>query len=328
MRRRNLLKGASAAAVCGGAAGLPWRASAREAAPYPSRPVTIVVPFAAGGSADAVVRALAQDLTRTWGVAVIVENKAGANTIIATNFVVVAPPDGYTLLCGSYAWITNQYLNPKLPYQPSALAPVTLLGTYPEMLFVRGDIPATNVAELAAWVKRSGKPMTFANSGPGSSLHLAAVSFADAAGIPAIHVSYRGSAPAMQGLAGGQVDAMFEGLTFRHFADGTRVRAMFVAQPTPLADWPGLPTAHQVGLTDFNMASWFGLLAPGRTPEALKDRIAADVGAALAKPAMAAQLRRLGLIPAPDTPAGYAAFLDAERAKLQAVIVRNHITVD
>ncbi|WP_295542660.1 tripartite tricarboxylate transporter substrate binding protein [uncultured Pseudacidovorax sp.] len=323
MKRRVLLK--SAALAAGACTGL---AQAQGASDYPARPVTIVVPFAAGGSADVIVRALAQELSSRWGRAVVVDNRGGGNTVIATSVVAGAPADGYTLLCASYAWVTNQFLHPKLPYTPAALAPVTLLGTYPEMLFLRADIPATNVPELAAWVKRAGRPMTFANSGPGSSLHLAAAAFGDAAGIPLTHVSYRGSAPAMQDVAGGQVDAMFEGLTFRPLADGRRIRAMFVAQPKALLEWPELPDARQAGVADFSMASWFGLAAPARTPDAVLARIASDAGAALRKPTLDAQLRKLGLLPAPGTPAEYAAFLDSERVKLHSVISRNGITME
>lgn len=326
MKRRELLMGASASAALGAFAS---PAAAQETAAYPSRQVTIVVPFAAGGSADAVVRTVAQELTQRWGQSVVVDNRAGGNTVIATASVAAAPPDGHTLLCGSYAWVTNQYLHPRLPYGPASLAPVTLLGTYPEMLFLRADIPATSITELAAWARSAGRPLTFANSGSGSSLHLAAAAFAEASGIPVTHVSYRGSAPAMQDIAGGQVDAMFEGLTFRSFADGRRIRAMFVAQPEALPEWPELPSARKVGLPgEFNWASWFGLLAPARTPAPVQERIAADVGAALAKPAVDAQLRRVGLVPAPGTPAGYAAFLDGERTKLQAVITRNRIVME
>jgi tripartite-type tricarboxylate transporter receptor subunit TctC len=325
MQRRTLILAGLAAPAAVSLAGL---SRAQDAAGYPNRAVTIVVPFAAGGSADVIVRAMAVEMGRAWGQNVIVDNRAGGNTIIATSYVVSAPPDGYTILCGSYAWVTNQYLVAKLPYTPAALAPVTLLGEYPEMLFLRGDIPASNVAELAAYARSQGKPLNFANSGPGSSLHLAAAGFADAANIPAIHVPYRGSAPAMQDLAGGRIDAMFEGLSFKPFADGKRVKAMFVAQPESLAEWPELPTSRQAGLDGFRMASWFGLLVPAKTPDAIQQRISQAVVAALQKPAIDAQLRKLGLIPAPGTPAEYTAFLDRERTKLQAVISRNRIVID
>lgn len=322
MRRRELMAAAAAATA------LPGFARAQGESAFPKRPVTIVVPFAAGGSADLVVRSMAQELSKQWGQSVIVDNRAGGNTIIATNVVVGAPPEGHTILCGSYAWVTNQYLNNKLPYQPSALAPVTLLGRYPEMLYVRAGIPAKTVDELKAHARQTGRGLSFANSGPGSSLHLAAAGFADATGIAVTHVSYRGSAPAMQDLAGGQIDAMFEGLSFRPFADGKRVRALFVAQPDTLQDWPELPNSRQMGLGDFSMASWFGLLVPAKTPAPLQERIARDVGAVLRTPAVDADLRRLGLVPAPGTPAEYASFLDNERVKLQAVIAKNNISIE
>ena len=306
---------------------LPLAATAQESA-FPAGPVTLVVPFAAGGSSDVIARAIAPALAKKWGKPVLIDNRAGGNTIIAASHVLNAAPDGHTIFYASYAWVTNQLLAANLPYAPGAMSPVTLLGRYPLLLYVRADLPANSVAELVAYAKKSANRLNFANAGAGSSTHLAAAGFANAAGIEVTHVPYRSTAPAMQDLVGGQVDALFEGLAFRSFAESRRVKALFVGQPDALPDWPGLPTAKDAGLGSFSMGSWFGLLVPARTPPAVTEKISADVAAAVRQPEIDAQLRKAGLIPQPMKPAEFAAFLDAERVKLKTVIERNRITAE
>lgn len=302
-------------------------AAAQEVA-YPSGPVTIVVPFAAGGSSDAIARALAPALAKKWGKTVLVDNRSGGNTIIAASHVLNAPPDGHMIFYASYAWVTNQFLAANLPYAPNAMTPVSLLGRYPLLMYVRASLPVNTVAEFVAHAKKSPNRFNIGNAGAGSSSHLAAAGFANAAGIEVTHVPYRGTAPAMQDLVGGQVDAVFEGLTYRPFVENKRVKALFVGQPDPLPDWSGLPSAKEAGLGNFNMGAWFGLLVPAKTPVAISEKISTDVAAALKEPEVDAQLRKAGLIPQPMRPAEFAAFLDAERVKLKAVIERNRITAE
>ncbi len=302
-------------------------AAAQDSA-FPARAVTIVVPFSAGGSSDAIARFIAPVLAKKWGKPVLVDNRAGGNTIIAAAHVLSMPPDGHTIFYASYAWVTNQILNPNLPYAPGAMSPVTLLGRYPLLLFIRADLPVNSVPELIAYAKKSQHPLNFGNAGTGSSMHLTAAGFANAAGIEVTHVPYKGSAPAMQDVAGGQVDAAFEGLTYRQFVDGKRMKALFVAQPDALPDWPGLPTAKGAGLGSFNMAAWFGLLVPAKTPSAVQEKISADVAAAIRDPEVDAQLRKVGLIPQATKPGEFAAFLEAERVKLKAVIEKNRIKAE
>lgn len=302
-------------------------AAAQEGA-FPNRTVTIVVPFPAGGSSDAIARFIAPVLAKKWGRQVLVDNRSGGNTIIATSHVLSNPPDGHTILYVAYAWVTNQVLNPSLPYAPSALTPVALLGRYPLLLFVRADLPVNSVPELIAYAKKSPKPLTFGNAGTGSSMHLTAAAFANAAGIEVTHVPYKGSAPALQDVVGGQVDGAFEGLTFKQFVDSKRMKALFVAQPDALPDWTSVPTSKGAGLGNFNMAAWFGLLVPAKTPAAVREKISADVAAAIKEPEVDAQLRKVGLIPQAMNPAEFAAFLDAERDKLKGVIDRNRIKAE
>ena len=307
---------------------LPSLGAIAQEPAFPTGTVTIVVPFGAGGSSDAIARALAPALAKKWGKQVLVDNRAGGNTIIAASHVLNAPPDGHTIFYASYAWVTNQFLAASLPYAPSAMSPVTLLGRYPLLLYVRSGLPVNSVAELVAYAKKAPKPLNFGNAGTGSSTHIASAGFANAAGIEVTYIPYKGTAPAMQDLVGGQIDALFEGLTYRSFADSKRVKALFVGQPEALPDWPSLPTSRDVGLGSFSMGSWFGLLVSARTPAAVTEKISADVGAVAREPEVDAQLRKAGLIPQPMKPAEFAAFLDAERVKLKAVIERNRITAE
>ncbi len=295
---------------------------------YPSKPVTLVVPYAAGGSGDAIGRVIGTALSKKWGQPVVVENRAGGSTVSATTYTVRAEADGYTILLNSFAWITNQYLVKGLPYKRNALAPVSLLGYYPEILFVRADMPVNTLPEFIAFAKKSTKPMTFGNSGVGSSPHLASAAFSAAAGIKSTAVPYKGSSAAMNDLIGGQIDAMFEGVTFKPFADTKRVKAIFSAQPNKIEDWKQLPVSSEAGLPGFSFSGWFGLLAPAKTPGAIQTKIATDVAEVLKDRQVRAQLQRLGLTPQAMGPTQFAQFLNEEDKKLGDLIRRHTIQLD
>ena len=160
-------------------------------AAFPDKPVTIVVPFGVGGSSDAQARVIAQELSKKWGQPVVVDNRAGGQTVIGTSLVAKAKPDGYTILYIAFAWITNQYLIKELPYKASDFAPITSLGRYPLALMVRSDVPATTVAEYVAYAKAQNRPMNFGISTIGASMHLAALEFANQTGIEMVFPPYK-----------------------------------------------------------------------------------------------------------------------------------------
>jgi tripartite-type tricarboxylate transporter receptor subunit TctC len=297
---------------------------AAQAQTYPSRPVTLVVPFAPGGSSDAISRIMAQELGKKWNQSVIVENRAGGQTMIGTGYVARAPADGYTILYVSYAWSTNQFLVKDLPYKPTDLAPVTLLGRYPLALFTRGDLPVKTLADFVAYAKKSPKPMTFGDAGVGSSSNLAALDFADSVGIKSISVPYKaGTIGAINDLIGGQIDAVFEGRTFKPYADAGKLKALVLAQPKRMANWQDIPDAVEAGYPKLDIAAYFGLMLPAKTPEDIREKLSRDVGEVLRDPQVQERLLQLGLVPTPQTPAQMGTFLQEQHDRLGALVARH-----
>jgi tripartite-type tricarboxylate transporter receptor subunit TctC len=292
-------------------------------AAFPDKPVTIVVPFGVGGSSDAQARVVAQALSKRWGQPVVVDNRAGGQTVIGTNIVAKAKPDGYTILYIAFAWITNQFLIRELPYKTSDLAPVSSLGRYPLALMVRSDVPATTVAEYIAYAKAQNRPMNFGISTIGASMHLAALEFANQTGIEMAFPPYKsGSIGALNDLIGKQIDGIFEGAVFKPHADGGRVKALFMGQKERMPGWD-LPSATDVGLPNFDMTAWYGLMVPSATPNAIQEQLSADVRAVLTEPDVRDRFAGLGVIAGGMTPKDFGTFLEAQRVKLGGFIERN-----
>jgi tripartite-type tricarboxylate transporter receptor subunit TctC len=292
-------------------------------AAFPDKPVTIVVPFGVGGSSDAQARVVAQALSKKWGQSVVVDNRAGGQTVIGTNIVAKAKPDGYTILYIAFAWITNQFLIKELPYKTSDFAPISSLGRYPLALMVRSDVPVTTVAEYIAYAKAQNRPMNFGISTIGASMHLAALEFANQTGIEMVFPPYKsGSIGALNDLIGKQIDGIFEGAVFKPHADGGRVKALFMGQKERMPGWD-LPSATDVGLPNFDMTAWYGLMVPSATPNAIQEQLSADVRAVLAEPDVRDRFSGLGVIAGGMTPKDFGAFLEAQRVKLGGFIERN-----
>ena len=292
-------------------------------ATFPDKPVTIVVPFGVGGSSDAQARVVAQALSKKWGQSVVVDNRAGGQTVIGTNIVAKAKPDGYTILYIAFAWITNQFLIKELPYKTSDFAPISSLGRYPLALMVRSDVPVTTVAEYIAYAKAQNRPMNFGISTIGASMHLAALEFANQTGIEMVFPPYKsGSIGALNDLIGKQIDGIFEGAVFKPHADGGRVKALFMGQKERMPGWD-LPSATDVGLPSFDMTAWYGLMVPSATPNAIQEQLSADVRAVLAEPDVRDRFAGLGVIAGGMTPKDFGAFLEAQRVKLGGFIERN-----
>lgn len=294
---------------------------------FPTKAVTIVVPFAAGGPSDAIARVLAEELGKKWGT-VIVDNKGGANTIIGTQQVIRSAPDGYTILLGTFAWVTNPILMEKSPYDPKALISVAFLGEQPQIMYLRKDILATSVPDLAAYVRKRGKPLMIGTPGIGSSPHLTAVDFANRTGIPVEYISYKGAAPANNDLVGGQIDAVFIGDSNRSYVDAGRINALFIARDQRLPAWQHLPTAREAGLPSFESAAWFVLMVPSGTPESVKTKIAIDVNNVLANQDVRSKFEKRGVFARTMTSAQVNDFVESERAKLGLIIKKNNIKLE
>ena len=292
-------------------------------AAYPDKPVTIVVPYGVGGSSDAQARVVAQALSKKWNQPVVIDNRAGGQTVIGTNLVAKAKPDGYTIIYVAFAWISNQFLIKELPYKASDLSPITTLGTYPLALMVRSDVPANTVAEYIAYAKAQNRPMNFGISTIGASMHFAALEFSNQTGVPMVFPPYKsGSIGALNDLIGKQIDGIFEGAVFKPHADGGRVKALFMGQKDRMPGWD-LPSATEVGLPNFDMTAWYGLMVPSATPNAIQEQLSADVRAVLAQPDVKERFAGLGVIADGMTPKQFEAFLAKEHAKLGSFIERN-----
>jgi len=300
-------------------------ASAQEA--WPSRPVRIIVPFPAGGVADLLPRLVGQKLSEKWGQPVIVENKAGAAGNIGMGEGARAAPDGYTLVLAPTGNLTvNPYLF-KLPFDTAKdFAPITVLATSPNVLVVHPSVPAKTFAELIAYAKANPGKLNFASPGAGSGAHLAGELLNLDAGIQAQHVPYKGLAPAVTDLLGGQVQMMFAGIStvIQHVKNGKLV-ALAIASPSRSPQLPDVPTVAESGIPGFDVTSWYGLVARAGTPPAVIEKIQRDAAEALRDPGVREKLAGLGLEPMGNTPAEFGAMIAAESLKWGDIVRKAHI---
>ena len=291
---------------------------------YPQRVVRIVNPFPPGGSVDTMARILAQKLTENIGQQVIVDNRAGAGGNVGAEFVAKSEPDGHTLLFTAPGpLVINQTLFTKgLPFDPAKdFAPIALFGTAPIVLMVNPGIPANNVQELIALAKKQPGKIHFASAGPGSTNHLSGELFKSMAKIDIVHVPYRGAGPAMNDLVGGHVQMFFDlmPVAMPQIKAG-KVRALANAGATRPSALPDLPTVAEQGLPGFASSSWYGFVAPARTPDAVVARLADETRKILTAPEMIARIRELGSEPGTLFRAEFAAFMRGEATKWGEVI--------
>jgi tripartite-type tricarboxylate transporter receptor subunit TctC len=290
---------------------------------FPTRPITLVSPFQPGGTTDAVSRAVAPVVSESLRTPVLVENRPGATGAIGAAHVAKSKPDGHTLLMVSTPVLaTNQWVYKDLPYNPQTdFAAVINVGTSPNLLAVHAGIPAHGVAELIALAKS--KPLSFASAGHGSPQHLCGELLKIAAGIDLVHVPYKGAAPALQDVMGGQVPVICSSLSTTLAAvRAGRLRAIALAAGSRHPQAPDIPTAREAGLSAFEFEVWFGFVAPAATPAAIIERLNAEFGRALRIPAIAAQLQGLGLTIVADSPREFSALIAAEAAKWRGIVER------
>jgi tripartite-type tricarboxylate transporter receptor subunit TctC len=317
-----------AAAFLAPLAGLAWHASAHaQADAYPTKPIRIVVPYAAGGVADALPRLVAQKLAEKWGQSIVVDNKPGAAGNIGLEQVSRAAPDGYTLGLAPAGNLTvNPILFPKLGFKTSELVPITNLASSPNVLVVGPAVPAHSLKELVSFAKAHPGELNFASPGNGSGAHLAGELFNLEAGIKTVHVPYNGMATALNDVLGGQVQMMFAGISsvVQHIRTGKLV-ALAVAGPRRLPQLPNVPTVAESGYPGFDVTSWYGLVAPKGTPDAVVRKWQADVAAVLRDPDVREKLAGLGLDPVGDTPKAFGATIASETLKWRAIVHRANI---
>ncbi len=302
-----------------------------QAPAYPTKPIRIVVPFPPGGATDLLARDVAQKLTDAWGQSVIVDNRPGAGGNIGSELVAKAAPDGYTLEMGTVGThAINASLYAKMPYDHvKDFVPIILVAGVPNVLVVNPSVPVNSVAELIAYAKANPGKLNFASSGAGTSIHLSGELFKVMAGVDVTHVPYKGSAPALQDLLGGQVQFMFDNLppSLPHIKAG-KLRALAVTSTTRAPALPDLPTMAESGLPGFEASSWFGLLAPAGTPPAIVAKINAEVAKWLATPEAREKLAKQGANAAGGTSEDFAKHIAAETAKWAKVVKASGAKVD
>ena len=308
--------------IFSGAALLLYTVGAVHAQSFPAKSVRLIVPFPAGGGLDITARAFGQKLAEYWGQTVVIENRPGASGMIGAEAVVRSPKDGYILLVCSPAEIAlNPALYSKMNYDPfKELAPVSLAATYPNMIVVHASVPARTIKELIALSKRTPGGLPFGSSGTGSTQHLAGEWLKTNAGINYLHVPYKGAAPAVTDLVGGQIPTAILGLApiIPHIKSG-RIRGLAVTAAKRSAAAPEIATLHEAGI-NFESTQWFGFLAPAGTPSEVIAKIQADVKRAAADPGVRERLVALGGEPTGNTPEEFAAFIRAENTKYSKVI--------
>ena len=296
-------------------------AQAAQAQGFPSRGARIVVPFPPGGTVDVLGRALGQKLSDKWKQSVVVENKPGAGTVLGTEFVARAAPDGHTLLLAVTAHAVNATLYRKLPFDPVRdFAPVSMVATTPNMLIVHPSVQANTVAELIALAKANPGKVTFASAGSGTAMHLAGEMFKSMAGIDIVHVPYKGTPPALNDLIGGVVNIMFDtGVTLPHVKAG-KLKAIAVTSTRRATLTPELPTMAESGLPGFDVVSWYAIFAPAGTPAAVVETLNRDVNDSLRDAEVRERMTRIGLDPVGTTPAALEQHLKSEIAKWGKVV--------
>jgi tripartite-type tricarboxylate transporter receptor subunit TctC len=293
-----------------------------QAAEWPERNVTVVVPFGAGGTTDMFARIFAQAMQAKTGTPFVVENRPGAGGNIGSGAVAKAAPDGYTLLVGTVSThAINPFLYKNMTFDTEkAFQPVTLIARLPNLLVVNPKVPAKTIPELVEYLKKNPGSVKYGSSGAGTSTHLASELFQIKTGTKMTHVPFRSSGDVMNNLAGEHIDLAFDNMTLAWpQAQGGTVRAIAVTSTERSPTAPEVPTVSE-NLPGFDATSWHGLFVPAGTPRPIVDRLAAEVKQIFGAPDVQAKLKEVGAVPSPMTPETFTTFIGAERAKWKDVV--------
>jgi tripartite-type tricarboxylate transporter receptor subunit TctC len=304
----------------------PAPARAQEA--YPSRPITLIVPYGAGGAVDLIARVLADGLRAELGQPVIVDNRAGGSGLIGMRAAAAAAPDGYTLLLSSESnHIVLPLIDAKFPLDVAReFTPISQSGEFQHALIVKSAIPAKSVKELIPYLKANRGKLSFGSSGVGTMAHVAGELLTRETDAGMVHVPYRGSSAAMQDLIAGNLDVNFQSMpALRAYLDSPALRILAVLSPARLKDMPALPTMAESGFPDFVLVSWMGMFAPAALPPAIRDRLSTALVRIGKNPELQARIRNAGIEPVGSDAATFARFLDAEAKKWKAFVDRTGV---
>ena len=301
--------------------------AAAQEADYPTRPITVVVPYPPGGAIDVLTRALGEKLRTQVGQPVVVENRPGATGGIGTGLVARAEPNGYTLLSAPNAPIVlNPFISKNLTYDPLTLVPVIHVGNAPLVVAVKKDFPANSIQEFIAYAKANPGKLNYASQGVGGGAHLATLMFQNATGTEMVHIPFSGAAPALQALVGGQVDLFIDNISSslpQHKAGNLRILAMGSLKRAP--ELPDTPTLAESGLRDLDLSTWFGVFAPPKTPPAVVTKLNGAINEILAMPDFRARVATFNIQLVGGTPQAFADFLAADRSRWQKIIAGANI---
>jgi tripartite-type tricarboxylate transporter receptor subunit TctC len=328
LQRSNVL---STAMLAGFAASTLFAAAAPAHAAYPDHPIRWIVPFPAGGAMDNIARTLGEDMSKTLGQAIVVENRPGAGGNIGAEMVARSPADGYTLIIVANGMAVNPALYGKLSYDPvKDFAPVSLLAVVPNVLVAnKAKTPVKTVAEVIASARAKPGKYTYASAGNGTSIHLAGELFTSMAHVDMLHIPYKGSGPAMTDLLGGQVDYMFDSITSaKPHIDSGKLTAIAVTTSKRSSALPNVPTVAEAGLPGYELSPWFAAFVPAKTPQPVIDALNKAMLVALKKPSVQQRLAGIGAEPIGSTPAALKDHLAKETAKWGTLIREKGIHAD
>ena len=319
---------AAASVAAGLSAVLPFNAQAQSAAA--PKVLRLVVPFPAGGTADVLPRVLAEKMRDAYPAGIVVENRTGAGGNIGGEFVARAEPDGSTLLVSPPGPIAiNHHLYKSMPFDPTKWVPVTVVATVPNVLGVSNRLPVTNLAEFIAYLKANPDKVTYASQGNGSTSHLTANLFMQLTGTRMVHIPYRGTAPALTDLVGGQVDAFFDNIaSSAQYHQGKRIKVLAVADSRRSKALPDVPSFAELKLPDMQAVTFFSVVAPAGTPDAVAQQVQKHFAEAMALPDVREKFAAQGAEPGGQTPKQTAAFIKAESDKWARVIKTANVTLE
>ncbi|WP_109466854.1 Bug family tripartite tricarboxylate transporter substrate binding protein [Albibacillus kandeliae] len=299
--------------------------SAALAEDFPSRQVTIVVPYSAGGVTDTYVRKLQPELQKRWGQTIIVENKPGSGSLLGAMDVASADPDGYTILVTAYGVISNEVLMPEAPFELSDLSPVYMLGRGSNMLIMRPDYPMDGIEEITAWAKEHPGELKLASSGVGASPHIAAELWASKVGVDYLHIPYQGSAPSRLDVMAGRVDGMMDGVSSVSYVRSGDIKAIAIAAEERHPSLPDVPTFREAGI-DFVFGTIFGVYVAKDTPQAVQDEIYAAFDEAANVPEVHEMFVTQGLDATHRTQAEFKEIVAQELVQLEGLVEEGRLT--